>query len=289
MRNLVKIIVALIFISSIGCNKDDESPNLIVKYTFDENQDRLDNFGNPAVVPAGNAAQTPDFNLLGVHSIELIPTQLSIPSESSIIFKGAETNAGGSTAIDFAAEKFVGDNEVLVSIPLNDITPGTYNYFRNSLAYQEYVIDLHYEDGTLGSFDIEASVASFIGFNNYITSHALNSQSFDVNGNKLQGYFAVNISNPIPYSVTGDAPATTVPNPLTNSPIPAGSCLVTGSIETPLIITGNETEDIVINVSISIKESFEWEEVNVDGLYEPAIGETVVDMGVRGLQVTVQQ
>ena len=57
---------------------------------------------------------------------------------------------------------------------------------------------------------------------------------------------------------TGQAPAgaTTVPNPIfASSPIPQGSCLVTGEFETPLVINGDETEDIVVVLSVSTKRS----------------------------------
>ena len=80
------------------------------------------------------------------------------------------------------------------------------------------------------------------------------------------------------------ANATTVPNPLAaTSPIPAGSCVVTGQFTTPLTITGTETNNVVVTLSLSINQSFEWHEVTADGKYEPANGENVVDMGLRGL------
>ena len=73
-------------------------------------------------------------------------------------------------------------------------------------------------------------------------------------------------------------------NPLAStSPIPQGSCVVTGQFSEHLIITGNETQDITITLSLSINNSFEWQEITADGKYEPAIGESVVDMGLRGL------
>lgn len=75
-----------------------------------------------------------------------------------------------------------------------------------------------------------------------------------------------------------------MPYPLfDSSPIPPGSCVVTGAFENPLVITGNETESIEVTLSFSISNSFEWTEVNPDGKYEPAISEQVVDMGLRGL------
>ncbi len=59
--------------------------------------------------------------------------------------------------------------------------------------------------------------------------------------------------------------------------------MVTGAFENGLTITGNETQDVEVILSFSINNSFEWTEVNADGKYEPAAGEQVVDMGLRGL------
>ena len=51
----------------------------------------------------------------------------------------------------------------------------------------------------------------------------------------------------------------------------------------PLTITGSETSDITIIMSVSTNKSFEWKDADMDGLYEPLDGDTVVDMGIRGL------
>jgi hypothetical protein len=110
-----------------------------------------------------------------------------------------------------------------------------------------------------------------------------------VTGNHLQGYwgFYTNVMG-VDYKAEGQAPATTVVNPNPLSPIPPGSCLVTGLFFTnnqnqPLHITGNETSDIIITISLSTNKSFEWHENTADGLFEPSIGEAVVDMGLRGM------
>ena len=68
-----------------------------------------------------------------------------------------------------------------------------------------------------------------------------------------------------------------------------GSCVVTAAF-TPgkLRITGTETKDIVITVSLSTNKSFEWNEVVADGRWEPGKGETVVDMGIRGMLPKIQ-
>ena len=111
-------------------------------------------------------------------------------------------------------------------------------------------------------------------------------------GNHLQGYwgFWTNVAGQ-DYFADGQSAGTTVVNPnFANSPIPAGSCLVTGefykksiSSVSPLVITGNETQDIIITISLSTNKSFEWKEMTVDGLFEPSAQETVVDMGLRGM------
>ena len=44
---------------------------LIFKFKFDSMQVRLNAFGQPSIVPAGNAALSPIFNKMGAHYIEL--------------------------------------------------------------------------------------------------------------------------------------------------------------------------------------------------------------------------
>ena len=101
----------------------------------------------------------------------------------------------------------------------------------------------------------------------------------------MQGYWAFAL-NDFPFATSGQAPAgaTTVPNPIaSSSPIPAGSCVVTGKFLENLVINGNENKDVVVTLSLSINKSFEWQEVIADGKFEPSIGENVVDMGLSGL------
>ena len=59
--------------------------------------------------------------------------------------------------------------------------------------------------------------------------------------------------------------------------------MVTGKFANNLIISGNETQDVIVTLSLSVNNSFEWHEINADGKFEPSIGENVVDMGLRGL------
>src|SRR5690606_12089835 len=131
----------------------------------------------------------------------------------------------------------------------------------------------------------------------YITSYEIDGETIEVNDDKLQGYWGFKTTVlGFTQTIEGQAPegATTVPNPLFDSaPIEDGSCVVTGPFNNPLNITGDETEDIVIVLSLSTNKSFEWIDVNDDGLYEPLnadltpTGEWPVDMGVRGLEAKV--
>jgi len=134
-------------------------------------------------------------------------------------------------------------------------------------------------------------VASFIGYNTYLASFRVKDSTVTVNGNRSQGYWAFEMHDP-PFAVpvqSGQTPGTTVPNPIhATSPIPAGSCVVTGSFPTPLRITGSEAQDVVIVVSLSTNKSFEWTDAGNDGIYDPLDGDTVVDMGVRGMVPIVQ-
>jgi len=272
---------------SLSCSSDKDdtvnaAPNLIIKFKFDPDQERLNNLGQPSTIPDGNAAQSPSFARMSSNYIEFAPDPFTALGNGEIIYKGAETTAGGDTAIDFQQAIFAGNNDTFLTIPLSDVATGSYNWVRVSLAYQEGAIKLLNENAS-----ITGSLASFVGYNSYITSFDLNGSNIDVNANKLQGFWAFEA---LGFTTQGQAPegATTVPNPLfDSSPIPQGSCVVTGQFETPFTISGNETQDITVTLSFSVNKSFEWTEVNADGRYEPAAGEQVVDMGLRGLKPIV--
>ncbi len=260
---------------------EDNQPYLIVKLKFDSIQPRLDNFGNPATIPANHSAQSPKFHAMSAHYIELAPNKYTQLQAGEIIYRGAETTAGGAFAADFDKAIIKGDGEVFVKIPLKDIAPGSYEWLRVSLTYQNF--DLKYKYNNIVS---TGRLASFVGWNTYITSHKIRTKSEQINDDKLQGYWAFEDFGIV---INGQAAGTTVPNPLHNtSPVPAGSCVVTGSFDTPLVITGSETQNVNMTISLSTNKSFEWYDANQDGLYEPAAGDYPVDMGLRGLKPIIE-
>lgn len=281
-----KLSIVLICTLLLSCGEDFDDnlqldpiePNLVIKLKFDSNQIRLNNLGQSATIPLGNAAQSPSINRMSANYIELAPTATTPLETGEIIFVGDESTAGGAQAINFQNAVFAGNDETFMTIPLSEIASGNYEWVRVSLAYQEGNIDV-----LVNGQEITGTLASFVGYNSYITSFDLNGSTFDINENRLQGFWAFEASG---FTSQGQAPegSTTVPNPLfDSSPIPSGSCVVTGEFENGLNITGNETQDITITLSFSINNSFEWTEVNADGKYEPNAGEQVVDMGLRGL------
>jgi hypothetical protein len=302
MRYSFLTILGISVLALASCKKDDPAPTpppvgdtgprLILKFQFDSTQVRLDGFGQPAVMPAGHAAQDPRFREMSAHYVEFAPTALTALGQGRVVYHAPETTTGGSTAIDFSQSVRAGNGETFLNIPLSQLSAGSYEWLRVSLAFQKYDIDFRYTDPTFGVFNMEGTVASFIGYNTYIGSLLVAQQSVTLNANKAQGFWAFEpIAPPVSIPVVqGQAPGTTVPNPIfATSPIPAGSCVVTGAFAAPLVITGNETEDIVITVSLSTNNSFEWQD-NGDGIFEPGppANDVVVDMGVRGMIPIVQ-
>ena len=271
----------------ISCQKESNSSSTVKVnfiFKFDSTQVRLNGQGNPVAVPAGHAAQSPRFNTMSAHYLELAPTAITLPGSGAVLYKADETSAGGANAIDFSKAKFAGNNEIFLSVPLSQLAAGTYNYLRVSLAYQNYNVYVSTPMQT-----IDATIASFIGFNTYVGNYKIKDSTVTVNANKKQGYWAVEASaSGFGIVQTGQAPegATTVPNPIfATSPIPAGSCLVTGGFASPLVITGNETSDINIEVSLSTNKSFEWTETDGNNQYNPLPpnNDQVIDMGIRGM------
>lgn len=280
------IVMAIAMLVFQSCQKQTDTGiseakiNFIFK--FDSTQVRLNAIGQPSPMPAGNAGQSPRFNTMSAHYVEMAPSSFTALGGGAILYKAPEVNTGGATAIDFFNSKFAGNNQVFLSVPIKSFAAGTYNWLRVSLAYQNYNIYVN----ALGQ-TIDATLASFIGFNTYLNSFKVKDSTVTVNANKLQGYWALEGKYlGFGFLSTGQAPpgATTVPNPLfATSPIPQGSCLVTGQFLTALVITGNETSDINIVVSLSTNKSFEWIDVDGNGTYDPNNGDTVIDMGIRGM------
>ncbi len=301
MKKTAPYLLGLIIVAGFtACTKEGTTApeaRLIFKFRFDSTQARLSNTGLPEALPAGHAGQSPRFNKMSAHYIELAPIAVTPLGGGAVLYLAPETTVGGSRAIDFEKSTGTGNGETFFSVPLKDVAPGKYEWLRVSLAYQNYDVRYLFDTvvaGTPFRQQFTGTVASFIGYNTYLKNYSIKTQPVTVNSNKKQGYWGFETSVPgaATQIVTGQSPegATTVVNPLfATSPIPQGSCVVTAAFSPGAFqITGTEKKDVVIEVSLSTNKSFEWKEVVADGLWEPGKGEQVVNMGIRGMIPKIQ-
>jgi hypothetical protein len=318
MKNKLSLfLISLIIVALYSCSKSATTTptttttttakiNFIFK--FDSTQVRLNSHGEPDTMAAGDAGQSPRFNLMSAHYLELSPNEYTALGAGDVLYTAPETTAGGDSAIDFSKSTFAGNNDTFLTVPLSSVKAGSYSWLRVSLAYQNYNVWVNINTPIpiypyQFSAVIDATVASFIGFDTYISSFKVKDSTVTVDANKLQGFWAIEGS----YNYLGTnyglvdsgqaAPgATTVPNPLfATSPIPQGSCVVTGAFPSALVITGKETSDINVVVSLSTNKSFEWKDFDHNGTYDPVpnpptnpSGDSVVNMGIRGMIPSIQ-
>lgn len=284
---VLPLLLTILLIGSACTKPNAVKHRLIFQFKFDNTQERLNNFGLPSTVPGGHGSQSPVFNTMSAHYIEISTQDAVALGYGQVLYRAIETSAGGTNAIDFDKSVNAKEGETFFSIALDSVAAGTYKNLRVSLAYQNYNINYKY-----GTYSLKGTLASFIGFNTYVRSYKIKDQTKTINANKLQGYWGFETNVGGVYTVNeGQAPAgaTTVPNALFGiSDIPNGSCVVTGKFDHDLVITGNETKDIIVTVSLSTNQSFEWTDVDGDNIFEPittggAVKDVVVDMGVRGL------
>jgi hypothetical protein len=259
-------------------------PQLRIVVDVDPDQVRLDNFGEPASAPPdGHAAATPEFMFLGAHSAELVPDEFTALGGGANLFDSPHQMGG----VDFAELPITAPGGELASANLSTIPPGTYRYLRVSVSFQRFRVPGWADFGGM-EVTTPIEVAAFVEGETYIDSYELGDETVQVGEVKAQGYFGA--WSQYTGVVEGQAPvgATTVPNPLdSTSPIPVGSCVVTGVFDEPLVITGEEGEDLSLRVSFSTNDSFEWIDSNGDGKWQP-FDDMVVDMGVRGMVIELE-
>ncbi|MEM8908507.1 MAG: hypothetical protein AAGD05_11720 [Bacteroidota bacterium] len=253
---------------------------------------------------------------MSVHYIEFVPNQFTFVGDGAVVYEGPTQTAAAGSDFDRAIiwEEAVnsGADQPFLEIPIDRLPPGTYQYLRASVTYQNANVRFNIINlpAPLPSslIDQTGTLAGFIGFNTYIQQHQVFSRSLTVNADKIQGFWAFEPQLDAPYQdlylqwvntngiESGQAPpgSTTVVNPLEafGVELPQGSCIVTGQLAEPLIITGQETEDLKVTLSFSVNNSFEWVDLNNNGAWDlDASGanlERPVDMGLRGLRVIVE-
>jgi len=313
------LIVLACLLTLSACKKEDDNNSnsdlkVLFQLKFDPNQERLDGFGAPSVIPDGHAGQSPDFNSMSVHYIEFVPDQLTPIESGAVVYTGATQSAESGSqfedAITWNDAIVAGADETFLTLDMSTLPPGTYQYLRASVTYQNASVKFNLNNlpAPLPSnlLNQNGTLAGFIGFNTYIDSLTVKNHTVYVGGDRPQGFWAFETKLDDPYQELleqftdpvqlGQAPAgsTTVVNPLSQFGItlPQGSCIVTGALTEPLVITGKETEDITVTLSFSVNKSFEWIDSNGNGEWDGDAQslnfEQAVDMGLRGLKVIVE-
>ncbi|MFI5141871.1 MAG: hypothetical protein ACHQII_05900 [Bacteroidia bacterium] len=226
----LSILSLLVLIAFVSCKKDTKTatpPAAQIKFIFkfDSTQTRYNSAGVATNVPAGHSAQCPKFNGMSVHHIEMTQNNITAVGAGTILYttptitispsitvwNSSHTSSQVySDAINFDQETVVGDGQQFFSKPLSQVTPGTYPFIRISVAYQNYDIkyailpntpvSLTYTTPAGSTYYSTGTIASFIGYNTYINSYKIKTQTDNVNGPKQQGYWTFE-SAPYKYRV----------------------------------------------------------------------------------------
>lgn len=314
-------LLALLF---TACTKGTGERYLIFKFKFDPTMPHQNSYGRDTTIGWGNAAQTPTINSIAADYIELSNTDSTKLGSGLILLQSPLFKDYRDSAIDINKLTFTKEGEAFFTIPLTAVAPGTYNNLRLSVAYQNFNVDYKLDTAIssfiapngvtypAGNFSgmFNGTVASFIGYNNYVDKNGIyiNTKLTDkINDFAPQGYWALETiigsgSHNYPaLSLTDRTYYTTVVNPFHDKiAMPTPSSIITGAFMgykydktgmtaptqtiKPLVITGAETESIVIECNLSTNKSFEWRDDISNGNWEPFKGEPVVDMGFRSFK-----
>jgi hypothetical protein len=187
---LKMIPVAFVLVGLFGCKKEPERMlHFIIK--IDPLQEKLGNNGLPASLRTDLAAQTPVINSIGFDGIELVQNDFTKFGQGVSVFSTLETTAGGEKAIDYQQVKLGKAGETLFSIPLKNISPGTYNWIRTSVTNQNFDVVFNMLNVPFAGNFLEerGTLASFTAPNNYISSYKVWDKTDSVKANKKQGYW----------------------------------------------------------------------------------------------------
>jgi hypothetical protein len=291
-------LLALIFTS---CEKGTIDRQLIFKFKFDPTMVRLDDSGivSPVNLPFPNpqlfAAQDARINFAAANYLELLPNDTTKFMDGLVLYKAPFKQMGLDSGIDISSLKQVAPGEVFYSMSLKDVKPGTYEWMRVGVAYQNFDVNFRVDNynGINFSGIQNGTVMSFLGYNNYIENLTTKLQPQVINSFKRQGFssFEANFAPggvtmyPYIYNQFPVDSNTTIVNHLHNKvPMNKKFGIMTAAIVPgKLNITGSETQNIVIEINLSTNKSFVWKDLNGNKVWDAISGEPVVDCGFRGM------
>src|SRR5690554_2047234 len=116
--------------------QEDDGPRLYFRLVLDPNQERLDIFGQPEVMPSNHSAINPVMEGFAIHTIELVPNAYTAFGAGEMVYYAPMLAA--NHAVIFDSLQVVQTGDIVYSIPISQVEPGTYEYSRVSVAYQNY-------------------------------------------------------------------------------------------------------------------------------------------------------
>jgi hypothetical protein len=299
------MLLAGIVLALAGCKKNGTFVHFKVK--FDPLQERLNSTGIPVGVTAGKSAQTPLINSIGINSLEL-SLNSSVPiGKGSVVHNTPETQNGDTKYLDLSQITKAKDGDIILSVPMKDMPKGKYEWIRAGIAYQNFDIQFNLLNApSAGNFmDERGTMAVVMGANNFISKIKIFNREQTIDAAKKQGFWLFESKLSPGYAsyntiYQGQMAANTITfvNPIAQtSPISKDANIITGRLDTPLSILGNEEGDITVVLSFSCNKIFEWDDtINRNGKWDidqkgasttPLI-EPITDLGLRGLRAYIQ-
>jgi hypothetical protein len=271
---LKELLILFIILTSSCCKTEDQSPenrypeftNLRVVIQFDSTQERLDNYGNIAPIPVGHAAQSPTNNSVLIKAIKFLKDSTSgYDSGTEVYYNSDNSLASGASYYD-----------TQISSP---DAPGTFKFIRIYFYHQKFNINFR-QNGNLHS----GRVLSFLWPFDFNYSYQIQDSTILTDSVTEKGEWYLESSDlpsilhgTVPYSPTG-------PNVLFYSyGVPIQQYIVTCPISPNLFLDRPDSKTITI--SISTNHSFEWIEHSDPAFFEPFNGDTIVDLGIRGIKI----
>lgn len=262
---------------------------LIFRFRTDSTLPRLNAAGALSPLAPGNGGQSPLAFSLAAEYIELMPEANTLPGQGVLLYAAPQSSCGGSAATNYCKLRLVQDSAVLCAVDLHAIPPGTYKWIRVAVASAAYTI----RSRTNSTGNILGDFSAFYAEQCYLTkirmSNTVLTPSLGASGNKSRGYYVFG-QNVFGQYLAFDAyaPSTTVVNGNTAQAdtrfMYAEFTNASGTAANPLQISGTENSKHEIELIFGSKACFEWKEVTKDGIFQPEIGEFVLDFGFRNLQ-----
>lgn len=135
---------------------------------------------------------------------------------------------------------------------------------------------------------------SFLAHACYVPQFYIGDSLEKINNIRAQGFTISQLHYTTPsihHVYRSSSKLVTAPNPIykTCPSIPRSGIITAGFLNKNVVISESSNTDIVIDVSFSTKQAFEWEDNNKNGSFDVIpVYETIANIGLRGMQPTVK-